>query len=131
MTKTDYFISRITLEIRQNLKPSYIGAAILCLYLRHLYTSFTIPPETLQHFPKVSFFSVVKSLFMNEAVADRTKRLINPITTTGQKFYIVHKKALYHHYCTLLIFYVVQNSFYLDHILCRSYRCQIRIVKNR
>jgi hypothetical protein len=75
--------------VSQNLKISHIGIAILCLYLQRVYTSFTVPPKALGHFPRVSFFSVVKSLFSNEAVADRTKRLINPITKTGHKFYTV------------------------------------------
>lgn len=84
-----HIIDDIIPFLKQNLKPSYIGLAILCLYVHRVYTSFTVPPAALDHFPRVSFFSVVKSLFVNEAVAERTKRLINPITAAGHKFYTV------------------------------------------
>lgn len=81
-------IEKAFLVVRKN-KTSYIGIAIFCLVLQQVYASFAVPPKYLRQYPKVSFLSMIRSFYIKESVANRTKRLITPLTNAGHNFYVV------------------------------------------
>lgn len=74
--------------LQKRSKLSYIGLALLLLVVQQAH-SFLSVPKRLRSFPKVSFFSMLKSFYYKESVADRQKRLIAPIINDGHGFYIV------------------------------------------
>ncbi|KAI9484151.1 MAG: cytochrome P450 [Benjaminiella poitrasii] len=69
-------------------KSSYIGMAIACVVLHQIYSTFFVVPKELRRFPTVSLLSLAKSFFINESIANRTKRLVTPLTNAGHGFYI-------------------------------------------
>ncbi|KAI7895101.1 cytochrome P450 [Mucor mucedo] len=73
--------------LKKTSKLSYIGFAVLLLAV-HQAHSFLVVPKHLRHFPKVSFFSMIKSYYYKESVADRQKRLIAPLIKDNNGFYI-------------------------------------------
>ncbi|CAO3614068.1 unnamed protein product [Mucor hiemalis] len=73
--------------LQKQSKSSYIGLAILCLVAQQVY-SYLTPPKFLRQFPKVSFFATFKSLYYNESVNDRFKRLVLPVIKEGNGFYV-------------------------------------------
>lgn len=81
-------IEKALLVVRKN-KTSFIGMAIFCLVLQQVYASFTVPPKHLRQYPKVSFLSMIRSFYIKESVANRTKRLVTPLTNAGHSFYVV------------------------------------------
>ncbi|KAI8091152.1 cytochrome P450 [Gilbertella persicaria] len=77
---------RLLPVLKRQSKVSYIGAAILCILASEVYAQLRVP-KYLRQFPKVSYFKLLKSLYVNESVFDRNKRLVVPITQQGYKFY--------------------------------------------
>jgi hypothetical protein len=75
-------------------KSSYIGAAILLITVKQIYSFFRVPTN-LRHFPNVSFFAMAKSLLTSEPPYSRFKRIILPTIQEGNGFYIVRHLPLY------------------------------------
>ncbi|KAF1802679.1 cytochrome P450 [Mucor lusitanicus] len=73
--------------LRRRSKGSYIGMAILCLVIKQVYSAYSVPNH-LKRFPKVSFLAMIRSFLIKESVANRTKRLVTPLTNAGHGFYV-------------------------------------------
>ncbi|CEP12638.1 hypothetical protein [Parasitella parasitica] len=73
--------------LRKRSKASYIGMAIMCIVIKQVYSAYSVPKH-LQRFPKVSFLSMIRSYLIKEAVVERTKRLVTPLTDAGHGFYV-------------------------------------------
>lgn len=76
------------LILQKRSKKSYIGLAISIVILQQIYSANHVP-KNLRGFPRVSLLSMIKSMWSNESVSDRTKRLVTPLTNEGHKFYLV------------------------------------------
>lgn len=81
-------IENVLPMFRKRSKSSYIGMAILCLVIKQVYSAYSVPKH-LQRFPKVPFLSMIRSFLIKESVANRTKRLVTPLTNAGHGFYVV------------------------------------------
>lgn len=81
-------IENVLPMFRKRSKSSYIGMAILCLVIKQVYSAYSVP-KRLQIFPKVPFLSMIRSFLIKESVANRTKRLVTPLTNAGHGFYVV------------------------------------------
>ncbi|KAI7903596.1 cytochrome P450 [Cokeromyces recurvatus] len=68
-------------------RPYFISLAVVCVVVQQLYSFFVIP-KYLRRFPNVSILSFAKSFYAKESVANRTKRLITPLTNAGHDFYV-------------------------------------------
>lgn len=74
--------------VRKKTKVSYIGVAILCFVIKQVYSAYSVPKH-LQRFPKVPFLSMIRSFLIKESFANRTKRLVTPLTNAGHGLYVV------------------------------------------
>lgn len=102
--------------LRRRSKGSYIGMAILCLVIKQVYSAYSVPNH-LKRFPKVSFLAMIRSFLIKESVANRTKRLVTPLTNAGHGFYVVYccNALLFERYSYKLLL-LVQDSTNLDRI---------------
>jgi hypothetical protein len=90
---------------------SCIGAAIVCILFRQIYSSIALPPRNLRQFPRVSTYAILSSFKKKEAVPKRIKRLINPITDAGYSFYMVRNQHILqtNHHFSFYIFIIRQG----------------------
>lgn len=88
LNKYSTLVKNLLPILQKQSRGSYIGLAILCLLAQQAY-SYLTPPKFLREFPRVSFFATVKSLYTNESVNDRFKRLVLPVIKDGDGFYVV------------------------------------------
>jgi hypothetical protein len=82
-------VEKILPFLRRQSKMSYIGVAVLCLFVERAYSILRVP-KNLRHFPSVGYLTMLKSILYNESLDDRTNRLIRPLVESGAKAYVVN-----------------------------------------
>lgn len=75
--------------LRRQSKISYVGAAVLCLFVERAYSILRVPKD-LRHLPSVGYLTMLKSILSKEPIDDRTNRLIRPLVENGAKAYMVN-----------------------------------------
>ncbi|EIE80372.1 hypothetical protein RO3G_05077 [Rhizopus delemar RA 99-880] len=80
-------LEKILPVLQKKSKKSYIGAAITLIVLHRIYSYFKVP-KRFQHLPKLSYFPSAKSIFNNEPIYDRYKRLVFPVIKENNGIYV-------------------------------------------
>lgn len=83
-------IEKLLPAIQKRSKLSYITFAVALIAAQQLYSFFRVP-KNLRQFPRVSYFSMAKSFLKSESPTDRYKRIIFPVASKGNGFYVVRK----------------------------------------
>lgn len=81
-------LEKILPALQKKSKKSYIGAAITLIVLHRIYSYFKVP-KRFRHLPKLSYFPSAKSIFNNEPIYDRYKRLVFPVIKQNNGIYVV------------------------------------------
>jgi type III secretory pathway component EscR len=81
-------IEKILPVLQKRSKISYIGVAVFLAIIQRIYAILRVPKD-LRRFPEVTPLSMIRSLYVNEPIVNRTKRLVTPLTNAGHGFYVV------------------------------------------
>jgi type III secretory pathway component EscR len=105
--------------LQRRTKASYISIAIFLVIIQQIYSILRVP-KNLRHFPEVSLLSMIRSLYINEPIVERTKRLVTPLTNAGHGFYVVSTSICLLFYLTL---HIAQIPCDLDSLCYRPFSC--------
>ncbi|KAG1165228.1 hypothetical protein G6F46_012501 [Rhizopus delemar] len=92
-------IEKLLPAIQKRSKLSCITFAIALIAAQQLYSFFRVP-KNLRQFPRVPYFSMVKSFLKAESPTDRYKRIIHPVASKGNGFYVSKVPFLWAVYVT-------------------------------